>query len=1770
MLCIRYLLIAGVMLALASPAQTESHFGVGNTHKSSNEQSQYISNSLQAAYLNLPLSFEANQGQTDPQVAFLSRGSGYTLFLTDSEAVVALSKSDSRSVLRMILLGASTGSKATGIGKLPGKTNYFIGNDPGKWRTHIPSYQKVKYSDVYPGVDLVYYGNQHQLEYDFIVAPGADPGRIKLKFDGAQRLHIDENGDLVLSLSTAGDEVRFRAPVTYQKSDSGRQVVASRYFISASDEVGFTIGPYDSGRPLIIDPVLSYSTYLGGADYEYGYAVAIDSTGKAYVTGSTQSSDFPYTSGVHDTSLGGTSDAFVSKFDPTLSGAASLIYSTYLGGDDGGELGQGIAVDASGNAYVGGQTGSSNFPTQNAYDGSLGGSSDAFFTKLNASGTALIYSTYLGGGAVEYGNALAIDSSNNAYLTGYTTSNDFPTQNAYDSSLGSTQDVFVTKINPALSGAASLIYSTYLGGDNSYETGYGIAVDSANQACVTGYTFSNDFPTQNAYDSSYNGSNEVFVTQLSSSGNSLVYSTYLGSATSTISDYGYGIALDDSDDIYVTGYTRGTDFPTKNAYDTTRGGTQDAFVAKFDPSLSGAASLIYSTYLGGGDLDHGYGIFVDADGNAIVTGYTDSDDFPTTADAYDDTRNARDVFIAKITADGSDLAYGTFLGGTDSDTGRAIIVDSDDFAYLAGQTDSGNFPTQNAYDTSLGGTRDAFFVKLLIGAAPTISSAVNQIFATGDSATAISAITVTDDPNSPVITAANDIRIRIPAGFNMSWDNTDTEATIGGGASGKVSTTVTFEDSDKTLVINVGTDFAASDQITISDLSFKSFTAASAADNLELEVDNDDTVAAVDDKTVTILEPDIGIDCDFSDWCDGDGTEYCVDDEGGADDWTNPAKLDITRFGVASNISDSLFILFGFDDTVFPQAAQAATLIDTDLDDNINYLVEAMVSGSGDTVKLYSCDDTLPTQCGNPTLSQTYSNPADYCRGTATGPWDSDTFVEVKVPYSHLGVSGGDILLTTMYSYNPGQFDNPKDSIYGTTEQDYDDRVQYDTGNGDGDDIPEAGTPSFAGTVYSDEGTTPIGAGTTVRLLVNGVVAGSDTTSVYGDYFIVAAAGAGDAILVYVDDGAPYGGTSVSVFGGNNLSDLDIYDDHLITRHDNSGSLSIANMDTAKGGLTDSDILYDVSGGSLNVTGSGTELYLPSGHSFTPGGDVTTPGMKSLGTFAGGSGAIDINGTLTIGGGAFTATSGTLSVSGNFAHSAGTFTHNSGTVILDGSAQSISGSTTFNHFTKSVATAETLTFEAGSTQTFDGTVTLQGADSNLLALRSSSGGSQWGFTLNASATKALSYLDVQDSDASGSDESHKFLNPSDSIDSCNNIDWFPSPAPEAGITAALSPTRDTFIEANAATTNHGTCTSLTIDRESGDLHRALFYFDLSSIPAEAIITAATLELTASTGADMNVGVYRMTADWDEGSQCGATGQASWDDRQPSTPWGVAGGDYDGTAVDTVGSIATGLNTWNVQSLVEDWVDGTYSNFGVMVGSPDGGGSREAVFYSREDTTPDNRPILRITYTEEGPYIFSDANQSFAVGDPATAISTITIIDDATTPTITAADDIRIRIPDGFNMVWDTADTTASICGGAAGKVSTTVSYEDSDKTLVIDVTTDFAASDYITISDLSFTSFTAASALDYLELEVENDDLIQDTDDKFIFIIDDLSISSASYQAFFVGDPPTAISTITITDNSSTAFITDADDIRIRLPADVHMLWYTSDTTATIGGGAAA
>ena len=437
------------------------------------------------------------------------------------------------------------------------------------------------------------------------------------------------------------------------------------------------------------------------------------------MTGSTASNDFPFTAGAYDTSLGGSQDGFVAKFDPSQSGSNSLIYATYLGGTNGADTGTGIAIDSSGNAYVTGNTLANDFPTLNAYDISLGGTSDGFFTKLNADGTALIYSSYLGGAnGGEYGNSIAVDSSGNGYITGWTSSNDFPTVNAYDSTLGGFQDAFAAKFDPSLSGAPSLIYSTYLGGVNGNETGLGIAVDSSGNGCLTGWTDSDDFPvTGSAYDGAFNGNTDAFITKLNSTGNGLLYSTYLGSVTSTITEWGDAIALDNADDIYITGYTQGLDFPTTiGAYDTSLGGTQDAFVAKLDPDLSGTSSLIYSTYLGGGDIERGYGIAVTATGIAAVTGYTDSSDFPLSPDAYDSTLGgSRDAFVATINADGSDLNYSTYLGGGSSDSANGVALDSSDDIYVVGYTQSGDFPTSaTAYDTSLDGTRDAFVVKMTV------------------------------------------------------------------------------------------------------------------------------------------------------------------------------------------------------------------------------------------------------------------------------------------------------------------------------------------------------------------------------------------------------------------------------------------------------------------------------------------------------------------------------------------------------------------------------------------------------------------------------------------------------------------------------------------------------------------------------------------------------------------------------------------------------------------------------------------------------------------------------------------------------------------------------------------------------------------------------------------------------------------------------------------------------------------------------------------------
>lgn len=670
------------------------------------------------SYSKLPLTFEVNQGQSDPQVKFLSRGRGYNLFLTPTEAVLALhaaqqsaanTKLTTKSaVLRMQLVGANSTPQIAGV-KESGKVNYLIGKDSHQWHTNVPTYAQVRYQGVYPGVDMVYYGNQQQLEYDFIVAPQADPKAITLNFQGMDKLEVNAQGDLVLQ--TGKEAVHLHKPVVYQQVNGVRRKIASRYLLKGKGQVGFQIAAYDTNQPLVIDPVLSYSTFLGGTSDEFGVGIAVDSAGQAYVTGRTTSIDFPIKN-AFQVKLGDTGatsvigDAFVTKLNAAGNG---FIYSTYLGGNK-GESGGSIAVDSAGNAYITGGTASPNFPVKNALQTALKGVTDAFVVKLNATG-GLVYSSYLGGDDTDSGGSIAIDKTGKAYITGSSRSTNFPIKNAFQNKFSGFEDAFVTKVNPAASGAASLVYSSYLGGTNG-DNGGGIAVDSANNAYVTGITSSANFPTSvNAFQKNFGGSNgnpDAFVTKVNAAGNGLIYSTYLGGSKD---DRGLGIAVDSAGNAYVTGFTSSIfDFPTKNALQNNYGGgARDPFLTKLNATGS---SLVYSTYLGGNDVDEGFAIAVDSAGNAYVTGETSSKLFPI-VDAFQDKLGGfDDAFVTKVNAAGSARIYSSFLGGSGFEEGRGIALDGNGNAYITGRTSSLDFPTKNPIQLGLKGFNDAFISKI--------------------------------------------------------------------------------------------------------------------------------------------------------------------------------------------------------------------------------------------------------------------------------------------------------------------------------------------------------------------------------------------------------------------------------------------------------------------------------------------------------------------------------------------------------------------------------------------------------------------------------------------------------------------------------------------------------------------------------------------------------------------------------------------------------------------------------------------------------------------------------------------------------------------------------------------------------------------------------------------------------------------------------------------------------------------------------------------------
>jgi hypothetical protein len=661
-------------------------------------------------YARLPLLFIRNQGQLDSRAEYYVRTPGQTVYFTPSGMVFDLiryqdtaatdpaGRQAERLAFSLDFVGANAGPLIAGGDKDKAVVNYLIGNDPQKWHTDIPTCREVTYRDVYPGIDLRLYGKEGALEYEFVVQPGADISDIAMAYAGVDSLDM-ESGELVAG--AAFGEIKQSRPYIYQQIGDDRVAVEGGFRLLGAKGYGFEAASYAAGYPLIIDPslTLAYSTYLGGSGMDSGRGIAVES-GCAYVTGYTDSSNFP-TKNQYQTD-NGTTDAFVAKLDTTQSGAASLVYSTYLGGS-GIDSGYGIAVE-SGCAYVTGYTDSTNFPKLNQYQ-SDNTSTDAFVTRLNTSGNGLIYSTYLGGnGSNDRGYGIAVESGC-AYVTGYTDSTNFPIRNQYRPDQPQ-WDVFVAKLNTNLIGDASLIYSTYLGGmSNDY--GQGIAVESG-CAYVTGYTDSTDFPTFRKYQVD-NTTTDAFVTRFNAAGNDITYSTYLGGNGI---DYGYGIAVE-SGCAYVTGTTESTNFPIRNQYQSDNG-TRDAFVARLDTTREGDASLAYSTYLGGSDDDEGLDIAVES-GCAYVTGLTSSDDFPA-KNQYQNTLGV-DAFVTKLDTSqigNPSLIYSTCLGGDFDDQGNGIAVESG-CAYVTGQTNSSDFPLMHECQSSLASYPDAFVTKFNTG-----------------------------------------------------------------------------------------------------------------------------------------------------------------------------------------------------------------------------------------------------------------------------------------------------------------------------------------------------------------------------------------------------------------------------------------------------------------------------------------------------------------------------------------------------------------------------------------------------------------------------------------------------------------------------------------------------------------------------------------------------------------------------------------------------------------------------------------------------------------------------------------------------------------------------------------------------------------------------------------------------------------------------------------------------------------------------------------------
>lgn len=685
-------------------------------------------------FAQLPLAFEPNSGHLDTVADYFARGPGYTVYLNGGEAAIvsarvkpvqpprlsrltnpaagtlALDGSPLEDVttLRIRFAGSAPSAPAASE-SLPGVSHYFIGNDPSTWRTGVPQYGRISYRNIYPGIDAVYYGRQHRLEYDLVVHPGADASKIRISFENAKRLRLDENGGLVIPIG--GREFVQRRPSVYQRLEAGRVTVAASYRISPdAGEAQIALASYDHARPLIIDPVLEYGTFYGGAVTDFATSIAVDSAGNAYITGSTNSIALPGPK-PSGTALRGPSDAFVAKINAA---GTAILYAAYIGGS-GQETGSSIAVDGPGNAYIAGVTTSADFPVASgAPQGRFGGGPfDAFAVKLNATGSALLYSTYLGGSGADVANAIAVDLTGNAYVAGFTASPDFPgiRPGAIQSAPAGGQDGFVVKLNVS---GAGFLFATYFGGAGD-DVINDIALDPEDGPYIAGDTTSPRLPgiRSDSIQSVRRGARrDAFVAKLTATGSSVVFTTFLGGSadqSASAITSAQGLAC-------ITGFTTSADFPvTQSAYQLRNRGSSEAFVTQIDDV---GRSLIFSTYLGGNGQDYGYSVVLDSDGNAYVAGFTNSTDFLAGVSQPPRRGNAS-AFVTELDSQGRRVLFTTYFGANDInnpvDLAANLGASSGDEIFVAGSAHPAfDFPSSKTpmLQSYGGGPYDAFVAKL--------------------------------------------------------------------------------------------------------------------------------------------------------------------------------------------------------------------------------------------------------------------------------------------------------------------------------------------------------------------------------------------------------------------------------------------------------------------------------------------------------------------------------------------------------------------------------------------------------------------------------------------------------------------------------------------------------------------------------------------------------------------------------------------------------------------------------------------------------------------------------------------------------------------------------------------------------------------------------------------------------------------------------------------------------------------------------------------------